>query len=159
MTVNSSLLAYEDCFAVMDATLADDLGLKMTMADERSAIHFRLRCHYARKLDREKNLRIYPKEDLRHGLSQYDKIVIKLRAVDGKAILLFERVVSIPGKIESLSGAEVNLTLPDYIPQKALPKPEESPLPVNEDLGDAFDQIVPVQEVLPPEPKPGIRRI
>lgn len=147
MTVSNSLYAYEDCFGVLDAALADEKGLRMRFDTPSAAVYFRLRCHYARKLDREKNKEVYPKTDLRHGMSQYDKVTIRLRE-DGDTWLYFEKITSLPGEVESLSGAEVKITL-EYVPPKALPPPPAAP-----DLAAEFDEIEPVdgQQVLAPTP-------
>lgn len=157
MTVSESLRSYEDCLAVLDAAIADPKGLRLSFEVLSTARHFRLRCHYARKLDRQRNARVYPKEDIRHGTSHYDQLVLRLRSAPPTHWLYFEKITSLPGRVESLSGAEVNLYLPSAEPMKMIAAPELRP-PEAVDLGEAFDKITPVDgEVIAPTPK--VRRI
>ena len=80
MSLSNSLLSYQDCTEIMDSAMADSVGARAKFASEAEALHFRSRCHYARKLHREQNARIYTDpEHPQHGCSHYDALVLRLR--------------------------------------------------------------------------------
>ena len=149
MTVSKSPLAYDDAYAALDAALADQQGVRVKMADEAAAINFRMRCHQARKIDRDRNAETYEKPDPRHGASDYDRLILRIRYVDDDWYLYFEKNTVIPGEVESLSGKEVIAALPAKLVPRALPPPTPQVM----DLEDAFEQMPTVEE------KPKMRRI
>lgn len=92
----------------------------MRFPDRESALHFRSRCHYARKLHREKNKEVYADPTHpQHGCSLYDELVLKERPDgDGWYIYLVRaKVGSI--EVEPLSGAPKV----EYQPPPKLPAP------------------------------------
>ncbi|MDE2107155.1 MAG: hypothetical protein KGL39_58660, partial [Patescibacteria group bacterium] len=94
MSLPTSTLAYSQCYDVLDKALEDPLGVRMRMPSLTVALHFRMRCHQARKLDREKNADIYPDADNPlHGRSAYDVLIIRdpRMATDGTVYLVIER--------------------------------------------------------------------
>lgn len=91
MATSSSRLAYEDCFEALDRALASAKGIRMTVADENSAVHMKNRLHYARKLDRDSNAETYDPGHPLHGTSQYDALVIRLR-FGAKPTILIEKI-------------------------------------------------------------------
>lgn len=111
MSLPTSTLAYSQCYDVLDKALEDSLGVRMKMTSLPSAQHFRMRCHQARKLDRDKNAEIYPETDHPlHGRSAYDVLIIRdpKVATDGQVYLVIERSdIAIDGSsVEALSEAE-----------------------------------------------------
>lgn len=114
MTTSNSRLSYEDCFLILDKALASPNGLRLKFKEHGDAIHFRLRCHCARSIDRYDNKQTYPGPNLEtgdaghpmHGRSVYDDIVIKVRLRQGVTyadILLRSKSEY---EIEELGGAE-----------------------------------------------------
>lgn len=163
MTVSTSRLAFEDCYAVMQAALDDKAGVMMRMASENAATHFRLRCHQARKIDRQFNAETYEKGNPMHGCSAYDRLTIKIRQDETGIILVFEQTNLIPGDVISLTDGEaVPIDMPMLPPPlKMLEAPREAPTDA-ELAADLAGMDVVDGEVLPPEasPKPaGIRRV
>lgn len=158
MTVSTSRLAFEDCYTVMMAALEDPKGVRMKAGSQDAAIHFRLRCHQARKIDRAENAQTYERPHPMHGVSPYDKLVLKIRQDTEGWWLLFEQNGVIPGEVQSLTtGEQLALDMPQLMPP---PKQIEPPrTPSDEELGDAFEDIPTVGEILPPMAKPAIRRI
>lgn len=164
MTLSTSKLAYDDCYAVMDAALADDQGARMRMADLDAATHFRMRCHQARKIDRELNAETYEKGHALHNVSEYDRLTFKIRGgATSEVWLLVERTKIIPGEVLSLAtGEQLELELP----QRALPSAPEPQRriapPTDTEMGEAFEGIDTVAEApLDSEvlPKQNIRRV
>lgn len=167
MTLSTSKVAFDDCYALMDAALFDPKGIRCQFATLGKARYFRMRCHRARELDRAGNAKTYEPEHLLHGRSQYDRLFFRLRDEDGQS-LEFEKSAAdtpawlhidcemvLPLRVESLSGAQVVLKLP--APQmKALTAPPPAPreAPSDDELADAFEDM-PVVE----EPKKGLRRV
>lgn len=155
MTVSKSPGAYQDCYSAMDAAIADPIGIRLRMADEASAIYFRMRCHMARKIDRDNNALTFEPGDPLYAISAYDTVVLRIREEDGVFWLYLEQNTVIPAGVAlSLSnGEEVEMSLPRALPpMRALPPPREAMN--NGNLGEAFDEL-PVAT----EPKQGIRRL
>lgn len=111
MSLPTSPLAFTQCYDVMDHALSDPLGIRMRMKDHESAMIFRMRCHRARVLDREKNATIYPDPEAPlHNRSAYDVLIIRdpRTAPDGQVYLVIERgdVEVDASAIEKLSEVE-----------------------------------------------------
>lgn len=163
MTLSISKLAYDDCYAVMDAALADDRGIAVKMESFDAANHFRMRCHQARKIDRSLNAETYEKGHALHRASQYDRLTLKIRNSADGFWLVLERTKIIPGEVVSLTTNEpVQLDMP-----QALPPPTilALPPPTVEEIADSLDAI-PVVEAEPvegpkalPEIKGSFRRV
>jgi hypothetical protein len=68
------IAAYEDCFEIFDAALADPKGARACPITREKAYHLRMRMNMARYLHRRESMRMYPVEDQRHGKSEYDKL-------------------------------------------------------------------------------------
>lgn len=79
MGLPSTLGAYEDCFALFDAAIADSRGIRAKFPDHGTANHFQMRMHQARKLKRHEACRIYPRDDHRWGQSEYDRFIVQVR--------------------------------------------------------------------------------
>lgn len=102
MAMNSSLFAYDDCIAHLDAALADPLGIRVPCESESSAIRLRTRIHYARKLTRQANMETYSPGEPMFGRSEYDKISVRLRR-EGPQVYLYLEHVTAPTVVENLS--------------------------------------------------------
>ncbi len=118
MAISKSHLAYADCYSVMDDALADEAGARISLPNEGAARFFRMRCHQARTLDRQQSYDVYADDHPMHGASLYDKLIVRLRQIDGVWWVYFEQSNVIPGKVEALSG------LPAPEVQQSLPAPE-----------------------------------
>lgn len=124
MSLSNSLLSYQDCIEAMETALADPQGGRVHFPDQASALHFRSRCHYARKLHRAKNAEIYPDpQHPQHGCSHYDELILRERA-DGEGCYIYlERAA--PGSIKVEPLSEVKQIA--HQPQRQLPPPEAMP--------------------------------
>lgn len=106
MTLSTSYLSYEDCRDAMNQALDDDKGIRIKVGDIDAATFFRMRLHQARKLDREKNKSVYDRDHPMHGVSEYDRLIIKLRTQNDSVYVYIEQTGAINGEVESLSGLE-----------------------------------------------------
>ncbi len=112
MSVPTSRASYIDCFEVLDQAIADPKGIRVRMRDYDAALHFRMRCHYARKLDRKLNEQVNPPDSPKWGLSQYDVVTLRIRRLEDQIYLYFERNDIAPTEIERLSD------VPDITPEQ-----------------------------------------
>jgi len=119
MVTSESRLAYADCYKVMEQAISDQYpkGIRIKCASYEDAMHFRLRLHKARKIDRKDNLEVYPPGDIMHGKSVYDSLIMRIRmSVDNSAWLRLERVEAMEFEIESLEEPMIERK-PEPIPQ------------------------------------------
>lgn len=153
MTLSNSPLAYEDAYAALEAATADPAGVRIRMNNLDAAIYFRMRCHQARKIDRNRNLETYEKTDPLYGVSAYDRLALRIEQDADGVWLRIEKHTIIPGEIESLSGGHVVTELPARMPEPR--KKATVPLPPTDELlGKAFDEMPTA-----PEPEKKVRRI
>lgn len=123
MSLSESLLSYQDCLEAMDQALADSQGGRVRFPDRSAALHFRSRCHYARKLHRRKNAQVYPVDHPQHGASHYDELVLREQP-DGEGWYIYLlRMVAGSIEVEPLSAIP-QIT---YQPPRQLPSPEAMP--------------------------------
>lgn len=120
MAISNSRFSYGDCFDLMDKALADDKGIRIKFEAYGEALHFRLRLHTARRIDRKDNLEVYPADHAMHGKSPYDPIIMKIKgSSDGKWWLRLEKVDAREFEVESLSDPgpepELELKSPDRV--------------------------------------------
>lgn len=73
------------------------------MVDFDSAVHFRMRLHTARAIDRRDNAAVYPVGDPMHGTSVYDALIIRIKNIDGEIYVYAEHLSIEPGALEPLS--------------------------------------------------------
>jgi hypothetical protein len=157
VTVSNSPLSYNDCYTVMAAALEDPNGIRLRMADQDAALYFRMRCHQARKIDRDKNSETYPKGEPLHRTSAYDKLVLRIRLEGMRSSgqdkvwwLYIEKNSIIPGIAESLtSGNAVEMELPQRVASRSVsyePILQLSAPTTNEALGEAFEEVPAVVE-------------
>ena len=131
MSLPTSANSYLDCFDFLDKAMADAVGARRRVDDYSSANYFRMRCHQARKINREDNAQTYPKEHYMHRRSAYDELMVTLAEDDSGTHWVYAKKTIIPEEdIEGLSGAPAQLAAPK--PQLQLP----APMP-NDDLPDA----------------------
>src|SRR5262245_13935699 len=119
MVTSESRLAYADCYKVMEQAISDQYpkGIRIKCASYEDAMHFRLRLHKARKIDRKDNLEIYQLGDTMHGKSVYDSLIMRIRmSADDTAWLRLERVEAMEFEIESLEE--------DRVETRPLPPPQ-----------------------------------
>lgn len=107
MTLSQSPRAYDDCYVVLDRVLEEEIGVKVKVSDQKEAIHFKNRCNYARKLDRQKNCQIYEMDHAMFNASMYDGIKITWENTAQGWFVIFEKYESIaPTAITSLGSRE-----------------------------------------------------
>lgn len=108
MVASSSRFAYADCYDLMDKAIADQKGIQIKFAIKEEAMHFRIRLHTARRIDREENMQIYPESHAMYGKSAYDPLTMRVRKdSNGSAWLRLERTDTRQFQVESLSEPEV----------------------------------------------------
>lgn len=107
MTLPTSLTAYDNCIEALDKALDAKRGIRMTFEDHGAANFFRMRCHQARKLTRERNAKIFadPQHPM-HGRSLYDALVLRIQQIGDETYLYIERNNILPGKIEDLDDVD-----------------------------------------------------
>jgi len=106
MTLSTSPLAYEDCRQAMDAALDDPVGVRLAVPDLDAAYNLRLRLNQARRLNRDDNKKLYEPDHPMHGRSMYDRLVFKIKQLNGQRFLYLEQTLAIAPKIEPLSGVK-----------------------------------------------------
>ena len=109
MTLSTSITAYDNCFEAFDRAIEAKRGIRMEFDDWGSANFFRMRCHQARKLDRERNAKIYSDpEHPMHGRSTFDPLTLRIIREGDNTYLYIERNTILPGKIEDLDDLEAS---------------------------------------------------
>jgi hypothetical protein len=108
MAISNSRFSYGDCYDLMDKALADPKGIRIKFTSWGDALHFRLRLHTARRIDRKDNLEVFPSDHAMHGKSAYDPLIMRIKATqDGTTWLRLEKVDARQFTIESLADDEV----------------------------------------------------
>lgn len=158
MTLSTSTLAYDDCYAVMDAALGDEKGAGVRFPAESDANIFRMRCHYARKIDRTKNAETYEKGHALHGVSAYDRLIVRVRENGNAWWVLIEPNAVAPETVVSLSTGEP-LTLNAAPRPLALPSPATPPGIDPDALPVESTQAIASEPEPAPKPKTGLRRL
>jgi hypothetical protein len=122
MAISNSRFSYGDCYDLMDKALADQKGIRIKFTSWGDALHFRLRLHTARRIDRKDNLDIYPGDHAMHGKSPYDPLIMRIKSTaDGTTWLRLEKVDAREFTIESLADDEVEPELEFKPPIKYQP--------------------------------------
>src|SRR6267154_6029802 len=100
MTISNSPLSYSDCYERMDVALADAKGCRFRINKPTfdtayaEATFLRMRMHQARKLDRDRNAKIYPDPSHpMHNGSMYDQLTLRIKSVDGAVYLYMEKTM------------------------------------------------------------------
>jgi len=94
MVTSHSRLAYTDCFDLMDRALDDGKGVRVKFGNHGDAWSYRLRCNAARQIDRKENLHIYEEGHPLHGRSEYDRLWLRIRDIDGYWLYLEVRAIN-----------------------------------------------------------------
>jgi hypothetical protein len=143
VTVSTSRLAYDDVYECYDRALKDEFGIRIRFESHGDIMHFRSRLNVARAIDRKDNREIYPREHPMHGVSQYDRVICRVREVDGAWWLYMLPILGAGAlEIESLTSFDV----------PALPKKEREP--VDYQLTFNGGQTPPEPRPVPPPPEP-----
>lgn len=131
MTLSNSHLAYQDCYDLFQAAYEDAVGIRIKVADGKSAERLRARLNQARVIERTANRRAYEPGHALHGATAYDFLVVQIRnTADGWYVYISR--VQPPTQVESLSNTAEPLALPtptvreivdEIAPQKTLPPP------------------------------------
>lgn len=107
MSLPHQIEAYEDCFDLFDAALADPKGARACVVTHAKAFHLRMRMNMARYLHRQEAARMYPAGDQRHGKSQYSRLKVVLKEdTHGEWWVYVERHGTEVAIIEPLSEVE-----------------------------------------------------
>lgn len=108
MAINTSRLAYQDCYDLMEKAISDEYptGLRIKFADFNEANHFRQRIHNARYVDRGENVKTYRADHVMHGRSVYDVLNCRIRQLADGWWLRLERVDARKFEIEPLEAKE-----------------------------------------------------
>lgn len=106
MTLSNSRLAFKDCYELFELAMSDPKGVKVRFDKQNDALHFRHRMHQARKLDREDNKRVHPADSPMHGLSEFDKITVRIERDEHGHWLRLTKIEAQAFDIVSLSEEE-----------------------------------------------------
>lgn len=108
MSLPTSFLSYATEFEALDRALADTKGIRINLGTYAQANAYRVRLHYARRLDRDRSKEMYKPGDPGYGTSSFDCIVCRLKEdTEGGWWVYLEKNEVIPGHVESLSGGAV----------------------------------------------------
>lgn len=98
--------AYKDCYEAYDRALADPKGIRMFFGDYGQARAYQNRLHYSRQVLREYHKSVFPKDDPKWGLTEYDMLKVALRQdIEGDWWVYIVPQV-LPTEIQSLSEVE-----------------------------------------------------
>ena len=127
MSLPEQIDAYPDCQKLFDLALSDPVGIRACFESKAKATMFQMRLHKYRSLDRAQSRRIYPRDHLRYGKSEFDELVVMLPQADpsGEWWIVIKRRGSEILAVETLS-TEAPVDLSIFTPQLALPAPERS---------------------------------
>jgi len=105
MSLPAHIDAYDDCLDYFERALADPAGIRIEFDDYGQANLFTLRMHQARALQRQLHRRLYAADDVRHGRSEFDKLMVRQPREDdiGHWWVYIERSNSRVVSIEPLS--------------------------------------------------------
>lgn len=126
MTISNHLGAYLDCIKLLDQATEDTKGVRVQVPDDGSAIHFRMRLHRARTLNREYNAKVYAEDHPMHNASVYDKLIVRIREIEGITWVYIEQQGINLGRVEALSEVEE----PQLAPPESLEALEAQPEPL-----------------------------
>lgn len=122
MALSEQHAAYSDCFDKLDEALeqlnAGKRGIRCLFKTWNEAKLFQQRACKARVLDRRQNARLHPKDDVRHGTSAYDLLLIRnprpTAEADGMFWVYLERQIQVSIDVEPLE--DDTYELPAYQP-------------------------------------------
>ena len=106
MSATASRNAYEDCFELLDKALDSANGVRNGHRERGSAMQMFTRLHRARQIDRDQNSEVYPEGDPKHGVSEYDTLVIRSPKEEKGKWWIYIEPRAIAGVVEELGAAE-----------------------------------------------------
>ncbi len=107
MSISTSRLSYTDCFEFFDKAIEDSKGARIILGSYADANFFRMRCHQARKIDRQDNLKIHDVGTKLHGASLYDQVSLRIKEdSEGQFYVYAEKTELDLGDVEGLSELE-----------------------------------------------------
>ena len=91
MTLPTHRVSYQVEYGILDKALSGEIGARVKLPSLDAATHLRARVHQARKIDRDENRAAYEEDHPMHGQSVYDKLVCRIKQVDGHPYLYLEQ--------------------------------------------------------------------
>lgn len=130
MSLPQTRLAYTTEYEAFDKALADEKGIRIKVDDRPSAETLRSRLHFARQLDRRDNTQLYDEDDVMHGRSPYDILIVRIREDTEKCWWVYIKKASMEHlEVESLSEVENDTAkVPSYNIEPETKEKEESHL-------------------------------
>lgn len=80
MSLPEQIDAYPDCQRLFEIALRDTVGARACFANKSLADLFQMRMHKYRSLDRAQARRVYTKDHLLYGKSEFDQLIVQCRA-------------------------------------------------------------------------------
>ena len=107
MTIPNNRMSYQDIYEKFDLALEDPKGIRIPFTTHGEAMHYQMRMHYARKIDRKENAKMYDEGHPLHGQSSYDVLQVRIRlGEDGTHFVYVEPRDKYAGEVEHLSEVE-----------------------------------------------------
>ena len=123
MTLPTHRVSYQVEYGILDQALSGEIGARVKLPSYDAASHLRARIHQARKIDRDENKEAYDEGHHMHGQSIYDKLVCKIKSLEGAVYLYLEQRGSEHFEVEVLG---------DPVEPEVEPEVEPPPLQVQE---------------------------
>jgi len=95
--------AYKAYYDVLDQAMDSPNGIRVRVGSRGDAMHFRVRLHKARQLDRDLNCLSRAPDDPEYGISDYDALIVLVRHEDGEWWVHIKRNI-IEHEIEELTA-------------------------------------------------------
>lgn len=129
MTLSTAIDAYADCHRVLTLALDDSRGARARFPTLTKAAYFNNRCNQLRVLDRREARRTIAEDAVGHGISEFDKLIIRkpVQDAEGWWWVYIEHVGLDLDVVESLSEAEPLVLAPKPEPIRidaVLPEPQ-----------------------------------
>lgn len=106
MALSTSPLAYAQCYEVLDQALNDPSGARLPVRTYQDGEYLRARLHQARAIDRKSSEKAYKPGDALYGQSIYDKLVVRIKDLEGQVYVYVEQVDNQMPEVELLSQVE-----------------------------------------------------
>ena len=109
MTIPTNRMSYADVYEKFDEAKDDPKGIRIPFDTRAEAMHYQMRMHNARSVDRRENAKLYDKTHPLHGQSSYDTLQVRIReAEDGTWFVYIEPKDKFIGQVERLSEIETD---------------------------------------------------
>lgn len=107
MTIPTNRMSYADVYEKFDEAKDDPKGIRIPFDTKGEAMHYQMRMHNARAVDRRENAKMLDKSHPLHGQSSYDVLQVRLRkGEDDTWFVYIEPKDKYIGETESLSEIE-----------------------------------------------------